>query len=253
MFGSRILILIPHPDDEVVGCAAAIARARAQGAQVFEAFLSHGCVPRDALWRFQREGYAARVARRMREAQVAAEFLGITIAGRNDTRPARQIWRELPGVLEEVRAAIGIAAPDRIWVPAFEGGNPDHDAVNALASTLDAVPVFEFSEYHFTGGRPHANEFIDRRGDELILTLSPEERSTKRAALAIYQSERGNLSSLDSAQEQFRPLARYDYARRPHDGRLWYERFQWVPLRHPRVDYTRAEEVTAAIQRFLGR
>jgi LmbE family N-acetylglucosaminyl deacetylase len=27
--GRRILVLVPHPDDEVVGCAAAIGRARA--------------------------------------------------------------------------------------------------------------------------------------------------------------------------------------------------------------------------------
>lgn len=48
MFGQRVLILVPHPDDEVVGAAAAIARARAQGAAVTGVFLTTG-VP-DADW-----------------------------------------------------------------------------------------------------------------------------------------------------------------------------------------------------------
>ena len=68
MFGKRILILIPHPDDEVVGCAAAIARARSQGARVFGCYLSHGFLPREALWVWQRGSYEKRVARRLKEA-----------------------------------------------------------------------------------------------------------------------------------------------------------------------------------------
>ncbi len=36
----------------------------------------------------------------------------------------------------------------------------------------------------------------------------------------------------------FRPFAGYDYARPPHPGVLFYQRFQWVWPRHPRVDYT---------------
>ncbi len=50
MFGRRILILIPHPDDEVVGAALAIRRAVKNGALVFGLDLTHGCPPREALW-----------------------------------------------------------------------------------------------------------------------------------------------------------------------------------------------------------
>jgi hypothetical protein len=52
-------------------------------------------------------------------------------------------------------------------------------------------------------------------------------------------------------RKQFRPLAAYDYSKPPHEGKLWYERFQWVPLRHPRVDYTSCDEVSGAITDFL--
>jgi LmbE family N-acetylglucosaminyl deacetylase len=56
-FGRRILVLVPHPDDEVVGVAAAIARARADGARLFALYLGHGCLSRETLWPWQRAGY----------------------------------------------------------------------------------------------------------------------------------------------------------------------------------------------------
>ncbi|HVY12511.1 MAG TPA: PIG-L family deacetylase [Alphaproteobacteria bacterium] len=251
MFGKRILILIPHPDDEVVGAGAAIARARGQGARVFGAYLSHGCLSRDTLWRWQRGGYARRVARRMKEAERAADFLGITPVVMNTQRAAREIWRELPSVRDDVLKAMQNCAPDRIWVPAFEGGNPDHDALNALAYTLEGVPVFEFSEYHLAGGRAHSNRFIAEKTGEIVHRLKPEERRLKRQALNLYRSEKGNTAGLKLEQEQFRPLPCYDYSKPPHEGQRWYERFQWVPFHHPRVDYTKAEEVSSAITAFL--
>ena len=42
MFGQRILILVPHPDDEVVAGCAAIGRAQAAGAKIFALYLTHG-------------------------------------------------------------------------------------------------------------------------------------------------------------------------------------------------------------------
>jgi LmbE family N-acetylglucosaminyl deacetylase len=252
IFARRILILIPHPDDEVAGCAAAIARARAGGARVFGVFLSHGCIPKRHLWFFQQGGYERHVARRMKEAESAAEFLGITIVGKNTKRAARDIWRRLPEVRDEVLHAMGQCAPDCIWVPAYEGGNPDHDGLNALASTLQGVPVFEFSEYNLAGGKANSNRFIAANGSEIAHRLKPEEQKMKRAAFALYASEQGNLSGLRLEEEQFRPLPKHDYTKRPHEGPLWYERFHWVPFKHPRVDYTKAEDVSAAIAEFLG-
>jgi LmbE family N-acetylglucosaminyl deacetylase len=250
--GQRNLILIPHPDDEVVGCAAAIARARAGGARVYALYLGHGYLARQTVWPWERPFYAKRVARRLEEAMRAAEYLGLLVAGQNKTRAAREIWPNLNAVKDEVDHAIRACAPDRIWVPAYEGGNPDHDGLNALASAIRTLPVFEFSEYHFAQRRAQANHFIAPRGDETLFTLTPEEQAMKRDALALYKSEAGNLSAMQCAEESFRPLEAYDYARPPHEGTLWYERFQWVPFKHPRVDFTKSAEVSAAIGKFLA-
>jgi LmbE family N-acetylglucosaminyl deacetylase len=252
IFGRRILVLIPHPDDEVVGCAVAIARARATGAQVFGLYLSHGCLPRSALWPWQRHGYRQRAKRRREEGGRAAIHLGLSLVGENVRRAAREIWPNLEEAMVEVRTAMSHCRPDRIWVPAYEGGNPDHDAVNALASTIIETPVYEFSEYNFVGGRPRFNAFVHECGEASVLRLAPEEQAMKRRAIKIYASERANLSGLTCEQEVFRRLPAYDYSKPPHEGTLWYARFQWVPFRHPRVDDTKPQEVSAAITRFLA-
>jgi hypothetical protein len=95
-----------------------------------------------------------------------------------------------------------------------------------------------------------SQEFFAPNGGETVLELSETETAQKRAALALYASERGNLRHVGARREAFRPLAPYDYARPPHPGVLFYQRFQWVWPRHPRVDYARPEEVSAALAAF---
>jgi LmbE family N-acetylglucosaminyl deacetylase len=252
-FGERILLLCPHPDDEVVGCAAAIGRARAAGARLHALFLTHGCVDQATMWPWARAGYADVVERRRAEAERAAEALGLAVAGWSG-RPARRLWRELAAAETDVRAAVAAHAIDQLWVPAFEGGNPDHDGANALASRLAAegLGVLEFAEYNLAGGKARSHAFPAPNGTETVIELTEAERLAKRQALALYASERGNLGYVATLREVFRPVAAYDYARPPHPGKLWYARFQWVPFPHPMVDFTRPEAVSAAICAYLA-
>jgi len=252
-FGDRILILAPHPDDEVVACCAAIGRARAEGAEVALLFLSHGCVSRETLWPWDRHRHDALIGRRRAEAEAASRALGVTIAGFAE-RPARTLWRQLDRAEAEVRAAIAAWRADRLWAPAYEGGNPDHDGVSAIATRLAAggLPVLEFAEYNFAGGRTRSQQFPRPNGTERVISLTAAEQASKRAALGLYRSERRNLSYVRCEREVFRPLTVYDYSRPPHPGKLWYARFQWVPFRHPDVDFTDPAEVTAALWAYLG-
>jgi len=292
MFGKRILILVPHPDDEVVGCAAALGRARAEGAAIFALYLTHGCIERDVMWPWQRPFYDRHVARRFAEADAVARFLGIKQIGWQ-LRPARHLWRDMAAVQAEIQAAITAHAIDQLWVPAYEGGNPDHDALNAVASKISGVgflngspplaggikgglvnvstpvsqpppsppasgvgalpPILEFAEYNFSGGKAQAQCFPQPNGTEQVIALTEAERATKRAALALYKSEKANLNYVGVERECYRPLATYDYTVPPHKGTLWYSRFQWVPFRHPRVDFTNPMEVSVAISEFLQR
>ncbi|CAK0749223.1 PIG-L family deacetylase [uncultured Gammaproteobacteria bacterium] len=254
MFGRRILILAPHPDDEVVGAGAAIARARAAGANVAVLFLTTGVPARELLWPWSRGGLPAWVARRRAEAGTAADCLGFEIAGFLDF-PTRTLRLNLCAARAAAVAALKRHRADRLWLPAWEGGHQDHDAANVLAATLidrelPGSAVWEFSEYNFRGGQVRTQEFPFPSADEVALALSVEEQGSKRRALALYASERGNLGYVSAGREVFRPLASYDYARPAHDGLLFYQRFQWVPFRHPRVDFTHPKQVCRDLIRW---
>lgn len=251
MFGSRILILAPHPDDEIVACGAAIGRAQAMGAKIFVLFLTHGCPGRDILWPWQRGSYEARVAQRLCEAEDAASLLRVTPAGFSN-RPTRHIRRDLPQVAQEILKAVATYGIDQLWVPAYEGGHADHDALNGLCAKLQdrLPPIFEFSEYNFAGGKKHSNEFPAPNGAEQIMRLSGREQILKQLALGLYVSEKKNLNYVRTDQENFRPLASYDYAKPPHEGKVWYARFHWVPFAHPRIDFTKPADVSATLASF---
>jgi LmbE family N-acetylglucosaminyl deacetylase len=251
MFGKRILILVPHPDDEVVAAAASIGRAKAIGAEVSALYLTHGCIARETMWPWRRKTYEAVVARRRAEGERAAALLGLTPVGWS-LRPARWLWRQLQEVHAEMDAAIKAHRPDQIWLPAYEGGNPDHDGLNAIGQSLAKdVAVLEFAEYNYFGGRTCAQAFPFPNGQEQVIALTADEKRRKQELLDVYVSERQNLNYVGVERECFRPLAAYDYGNPPHPGTLWYARFQWVPFRHPRVDFTRSTEVSEAIGAYL--
>jgi LmbE family N-acetylglucosaminyl deacetylase len=243
----RILLLVPHPDDEVVGCAVAARRAIAGGSALFAIYLTTGVPSREALWRWQRARHASRVARRRAEAEHAAELLGLRPVAFLDW-PSRTLKAHVAEATAAIRSAIGRNAIDLLWVPAFEGAHQDHDVANFLAARLAPLcPAVEFAEYHFHDGGTHSGEFFDADGTERIVTLSAQEAAWKRGLLAVYASERGNLAHIACATEALRPLPPHDYANRPHRGTLFYERFQWVPFRHPRIDYDAPETVSATL------
>src|SRR5947207_593149 len=125
----RILVLAPHPDDEIVACGIAALRARAAGAQVFVLYLTTGVPVRGVLWPWQRAGHAARLSSRRTEARVAAALFGLEPIGSLDY-PSRQLRHHLDAAAGEIGRVIMERGADALWVPAFEGAHQDHDARN---------------------------------------------------------------------------------------------------------------------------
>ncbi|MEI6986754.1 MAG: PIG-L family deacetylase [Rhodospirillaceae bacterium] len=247
MYGSRSLILSPHPDDEVVGAAAMIKRAGAAGATSFVLYLTTGVPPQDALWWWRRRDHGHLVAIRRAEATVVATALNAEIAGFCQ-RPSRSLQYDLPEARVEVEKAIARLGIDRLLVPAYEGGHSDHDAANGLASTFcNQVAVWEFAEYNYCGGTINPNAFPERHGSECDLLLTVEEMAHKSELLRLYASQRCNLDYVGVATESFRPIFAYDYSQPAHAGTVFYQRFHWVRFRHPRVDFTKPEEVCRAV------
>lgn len=250
MIGRRILILVPHPDDEVVGAGAATMRARAEGADVFALYLTTGVPAPEILWPWQRPGHASWVRSRREEAEAAADLLGLEPLRFLDL-PTRSLRLNLADAWAAILATIEDNGIDVLWTPAYEGGHQDHDSCNFLASRLrHRIPVWEFAEYNRALGQINLQRFPQLAGTEHEMVLAPIEVARKRRALSLYRSETRNLSYVKTERETFRPLPDHDYSQPPHPGLLFYQRFQWVPFRHPRVDFTRPEDVCAAFAQF---
>ncbi|MGB0672091.1 MAG: PIG-L deacetylase family protein [Rhodospirillales bacterium] len=248
MANKRILVLVPHPDDEVVGAGAALMRALDAGDECHALYLTNGVPARETLWPWHRPGYGTRVARRWAEAEQVAKRLGLNEAGRLDipTRHLRFFLAEAEGLIRDCLADI---EAEELWVPAWEGAHQDHDCANFLASRIDGCSVLEFAEYNNAGGQTNSQAFPEILGTEQILELSPEEQAAKRDLLGLYRSEQANLAFIESARECFRPLPAHDYARPPHPGVLFHARFRRFGW-HPRVDGTDPAEVRAGLAAY---
>ncbi|HEY5209680.1 MAG TPA: PIG-L family deacetylase [Stellaceae bacterium] len=248
---ARILLLIPHPDDEIVGTAATIMRRRA-GDRFFGLYLTCGVPAPEQMWRWDKKRREARVQQRRAEARAAATLLGLEPVGFSDW-PSRTLKAHLGEALAWIRQTVNDHAIDTIWVAAWEGGHQDHDVANFLAArAADGRPVREFAEYNAGGGHPRWNRFPETTGDETVLRLSQDEVSAKRNLLAVYKSEKNNLAGVKIDVETHRPLPRHDYERPPHEGTLSREGYQWVGrlMLHPRVDFEPTAKIYAALRGF---
>lgn len=102
----RLLIVAPHPDDEVLGCGGLIAEAVRRGALVRVAFLTSG------------DGYAAAATLLCRSTPTADDFLALGKLRMQEARRAAQALGLSPESL------IFLGYPDRqLWQMALAGAN----------------------------------------------------------------------------------------------------------------------------------
>jgi LmbE family N-acetylglucosaminyl deacetylase len=177
---SKVAVLAPHMDDEVLGCGGTIARHVAVGSDVTVIFLTDG--------RHGGAGIASRdghepdlqeiVAIRKAEARRAAQILGIRTlifldAEDSHLHSDRLVADRLGEILERER-------PDIVYLPFFLEGHLDHRAANdvLLAATRGSALRFECRGYEvwtplFANCMINIDETVD----------------LKRQALSCYQSQ----------------------------------------------------------------
>ena len=127
--GARALVLAPHPDDEVFGCAGAIIRHRAAGEFVSVQILTDGAYRAAA----QAHGQMAQV--RKNESLAAASILGY----------GQPVFWNLPdrslqygeSLILQIQKAIEACQADLVYAPSVFEIHPDHRAL-ALAA-IEAV------------------------------------------------------------------------------------------------------------------
>ena len=135
----NILVIAPHPDDEVIGCGGAIRLRVEQGDRVSAVFLTSGelglkHMPRQKAWKIRES-----------EAKKAAKILGLAklyflrqpdwMLGDHSKSTAKALRRPL----EETR-------PDIIYLPHQNDDHPDHQA---------ALPILRAALRHSRALKPH--------------------------------------------------------------------------------------------------
>ncbi len=141
--GGRVVLVSPHPDDEVLGCGGLLFRARQLGLEVLVIAVTDGeaCYPDDPLWTPEqlRATRPSELAAAMRELGVAEQCIQrLRIP---DGRVAAH-ESELCARLAQL-----IQAGDRVLVTWRADGHPDHEATaraTLAAAACSAASVREF-------------------------------------------------------------------------------------------------------------
>lgn len=227
---SRVLIVSPHPDDEVIGAGAQLPRlSNATILQVTDGAPSDMTDARAAGLN-SREEYAAARLREVRSAlALAGEFELLELEIPDQTASLRMVE-----LTERIREIIRAIRPDAVMTVPYEGGHPDHDAT-ALAVQLACLSLDEWERprriemlsYHERDGKCEMDAFLDEDEDVVICRLTDVERELKRRLFDCFKTQQQVLRWFPIALEKFRPAPIYDFRLLPHRGQLYYERFAW--------------------------
>lgn len=179
--GAAVLVVAPHPDDEVAGCGGTIAGHREAGDRVTIAYVTDG---RRSLALGGPPDRTAQVRRR--EAEAAAALLdadAVWLGAREGETDAEVLARRLAEVLAS-------AAPTVVYAPSRVDFHPEHKVVaHALAVALaqrsdgGGAPVVRVFQVQVPLASPLANRFCD------ITAAAPKHDR----ALAAHASQVGSL------------------------------------------------------------
>jgi LmbE family N-acetylglucosaminyl deacetylase/glycosyltransferase involved in cell wall biosynthesis len=158
--GERLLVLAPHPDDEVIGCGGLIAQHLAEGRAVRIVIATDGAAAGNAAEREEesRRGIARLGAARFNEAEV--EFLRF---------PDRMLDEHREEAAARIREELASFWPDLVLVPAPGEIHPDHIALSRLFcdtiqrdDTLFAdLAVTRVAFYEVSAPLPRPNTLVD--------------------------------------------------------------------------------------------
>ena len=228
------LLVVAHPDDEVIGVGTLLPRFRNLRAIVH---VTDGAPRRgpDAAragansWQEYAALRRAEFFAAMRRAGVTAEFVCLGC-------PDQEASFQLPALAEQLRKVCQRLRPAVLFTHSYEGGHPDHDAcaaaVSFACSTMPsrerASEVLEFASYH-SGykGEFEAERFLGHSRRLWPRLLTEQEQQFKRELAACYPSQQQVLAQFPLREEPIRIAPQYDFSKPPHRGKLHYENFSW--------------------------
>lgn len=210
---STLLVIAPHPDDEVLGCGFLMRRVAAAGGRVMIAWMTDGGGSHGELDAGAR---GALVARRQGEALAGVAELGVSLAeacflgcpdgglGADGERMAQ--------ALDRLQHLCDRHAVETVVVTAADDGHPDHRAAFAIAQQLAVARIYSYPISTKYDGEAYASP-------PGAVCIPPGSGDLKRHALARHVSQReqgGAIYPLSAATidrfcaepEIFLPIAR---------------------------------------------
>lgn len=188
---NKTLVIAAHPDDEVLGCGATIAKYAAKGADVRILILSEGATARDSTR--DRQKHAKELRALNLAAQKAAKILGatsVTLLGFPDNRLD---GTDLLDVVKSIETVTSSFKPDTVFTHAKGDVNVDHRITHeAVLTACRATPgqsvreLFFFETPSSTEWRPPCDgeTFAPNWFEDVSKTLS-----LKLKALNVYAAE----------------------------------------------------------------
>lgn len=244
------LLVAAHPDDEVIGAGARLARWPC----LTLVHITDGS-PRN-MDDARRHGFdtATAYARARR-----SELESALCAGQVDDCqlleleiPDQEAALHLVTLTHRLSELIAKLRPQLILTHPYEGGHPDHDACAFALRAACRVSecsrkLYEFTSYHSWKGALRSGEFLSNGENEIFThRLTEEERSRKQTMLSCFRTQHEMLRQFDTSRESFRAAPDYDFTVPPHDGPLYYERYNWS------INGRRFRELAASAARELG-
>lgn len=182
----RALVVVAHPDDEVLACGGSIAKWSSAGVEVGVLFMADGESSR------QRQTSSAEWIRRRREESArAAEYLGHRVIGFCDYPDNQMDTIPLLEIIQKVEVVVSEFGPDTV-ITHFAGDlNVDHQVVaRSVQTAVRPIPgspvqlvlsaeVASSTEWAASGGSFGPNLFVDI--SDFI--------DVKLRALSAYESE----------------------------------------------------------------
>lgn len=187
-----LVVLAPHPDDEIFGCFGLVHLARQMGLRIELHIVSDGERCFGALP--AREELALRLARQQESCQAAA-LLGC---------PAPQFWQLGDSQLMEQMALLerrlqNLWRADALYLAPWQhDGHPDHEAVAHCVRRIAAPQhCIHYPIWALVQPQRRAR-FLGLRGVRR-LELEPAQRALKQQAAALFQTQRNRAAAAEGA------------------------------------------------------